>query len=314
MDILILDAFDAEVARWLGERHVVHHAAALMADAEGLRAAMRRARAVVAPTSLRVDGSLLAGAPRLRALARVGSQPPAAIDLDACERAGVEVVRHGGAQASAHAEFVIGALLQQWRRGAAQRELGGATIGLFGMQPAARSLATLLHAFGARVVGYDPSLHASDVLWPRWQIEPLPLRELMAECDAVCVLLPMFSRYRGLLGERVLASCKPGQVLVSLTHSSVFDDQVLAEALADGRITDVWLDDAEDGLCEPGRPLHGLPGVQLTPRLADNTREARERTAWAVARRIDALLGPPGRHQLPTVSRPAALYADPRAA
>ncbi|WP_046111578.1 NAD(P)-dependent oxidoreductase [Aquincola tertiaricarbonis] len=313
MDVLILDAFDADVARWLAERHGVHHAPELMNDADGLRAALLQARALVAPQSLRVDGGLLGAAPQLRALARVGSEPPAVIDLDACERAGVEVVRNGGAQATANAEFVIGALLHQWRRGAAQRELGSATIGLFGMQPAARSLAALLQAFGARVVGYDPSLHASDPLWSRWQIEPLPLRDMMAACDGVCVLLPMFSRYRGLLGERVLSTCKPGQVLVSLTHSSVFDELALAEAMADGRVADVWLDDAEPGLVESGRPLHGLPGVQVTSRLADSTREARERSAWTVARRIDALLAPIGRQASPG-SRPAPLYAAPSAA
>lgn len=313
MDVLILDTFDTDAARWLSERHVVHHDPGLIADADGLRAALLQARALVAPQSLRVDGGLLGAAPQLRALARVGCQPAAVIDLDACERAGVEVVRNGGAQATANAEFVIGALLQQWRRGAAHRELGGATIGLFGMQPAARSLAALLQAFGARVVGYDPSLHASDVLWSRWQVEPLPLRELMAECDGLCVLLPMFSRYRGLLGERVLATCKPGQVMVSLTHSSVFNEQALAEAMADGRVADVWLDDAEPALLEPGRPLHGLPGVQLTPRLADNTREARERSAWTVARRIDALLAPAGRRG-PHGSQPMPLHDASRAA
>ena len=37
--------------------------------------------------------------------------------------------------------------------------------------PAARVLAQLLSVFGSRVVGYDPSVHASDSVWNRWRIE-----------------------------------------------------------------------------------------------------------------------------------------------
>lgn len=321
MDVLILDTFDAQVLQWLSDRHRVHHAPELAHDPEGLRQALSTAGALVAPPSLRIDGLLLSWAPHLRALARIGAGSAAPIDFDACERAGVEVVRNGAAHATAHAEFAIGALLAQWRRsdavlaggGTAAREIGGATVGLFGMQPGSRALASLLQAFGARVVGYDPSLHATDALWPRWQVEPQPLRDFMAACDAVCVLLPMFSRYRGLMGERVLASCKPGQVLVSLTHASVFDEPALAEAMGDGRVAGVWFDDADTDLLEAGRPLHGLPGIHVSPRLAEATRESRERSAWAVARRIDALLAPWARQGHSTTAAPWMALA-PRAA
>ena len=46
----------------------------------------------------------------------------------------------------------------------------------------------------------------------------------------------------------------------------------------------------EPGALEPGRPLHGVVNLQITPRVAGTTRESRLRSAWAVARRIDELL------------------------
>ncbi|MGS0755850.1 hypothetical protein ACVBEH_15005 [Roseateles sp. GG27B] len=49
----------------------------------------------------------------------------------------------------------------------------------------------------------------------------------------------------------------------------------------------------EPGLQEPGRPLHGLSALQVTPRLAGTTRESRTRAAWSVARGIDELLNLP---------------------
>jgi phosphoglycerate dehydrogenase-like enzyme len=158
------------------------------------------------------------------------------------------------------------------------------------MAPAARSMVQLLGGFGSRVVGYDPSLHASDGVWARWRVEPLPLRELMEQSDAVCVQLAYFSRYRGLLGERVLPFCKPNQVLVSIAPSGLFDEAALAEVLASGRLSAAWFDSLEPGALDPGRPLYDVDNLQITPRVASTTRESRSRSAWAVAKRIDELL------------------------
>ena len=51
-----------------------------------------------------------------------------------------------------------------------------------------------------------------------------------------------------------------------------------------------WFDSMEPGALDPGRPLHEIDTLQITPRVAGTTRESRIRSAWAVARRIDELL------------------------
>ncbi len=118
------------------------------------------------------------------------------------------------------------------------------------------------------------------------------LRELLESCDAVCVLLNYFTRYHGLLGERFLPFCKPDQVIVSIAHSALFDEQALAQALSSGRVAAAWLDSLEPGALDSGRPLAGMNTLQITPRVASTTRESRLRSSWAVARRIDELLMP----------------------
>ncbi|MDN3544442.1 MAG: NAD(P)-dependent oxidoreductase [Roseateles asaccharophilus] len=300
MSLLIVEPLEAEVVQWLAERHAVHYAPELASNPQALRAALAHVQGLVLPPHVPLDGQLLRQAPRLRVVARM-SAGPENIDVDACRAARVEVVRSLTATASAEAEFVVGALLALLRRVPVLssdgmlvgRELGCATVGLIGMSPAARMLAQLLPAFGTRVVGYDPSLHQSEPLWAQWGIEPLPLRELMEQSDGVSVQLAYFLRYRGLIGERVLGFAKPGQVLVSIAHSAVFDEQALADAMSSGRVLAAWFDSLEPGLLEPGRPLHGLEGVQVTPRLASTTRESRVRAAWGVARRMDELLTVP---------------------
>jgi D-3-phosphoglycerate dehydrogenase / 2-oxoglutarate reductase len=297
MTVLIVEPLEPEVMQWLGERHPVRYAPELGRDPRALRQALYNVRALVIPPSVALDAQVLHYAPVLRAVGRLsaGSEN---IDLDACGRAGVEVVRSVTASAVAEAEFMVGALLAMLRRVPVLspegllvgRELGGATVGLVGMVPAARALAQLLNAFGSKVVGYDPSVHASDNVWSRWRVDPVPLRELMEQSDAVCVQLTYFSRYQGLIGERFLPYCKPNQVVVSVAHSSVFDEAALADVLGTGRMAAAWFDSLEPGALDAGRPLAEIDTLQVTPRVAATTRESRVRAAWAVARRIDELL------------------------
>lgn len=297
MDLLIVEPLDPDVVQWLEARHSVEQAVHLAREPLAFRNALAACRAAIIPPGMVVDAGVLRGARRLRAIGRV-SAGAEHIDADACARARVEIVRPIGASAAAEAEFVVGAMLQLLRRVPVVnvegllvgRELGGATVGLVGMPPAARPLARLLASFGAQVVGYDPTLYANDPLWSLWGVKPVPLRELFERSDAVGVMLSYFTRYRGLIGDRYLAACKPNQVLVSLTHSNVFDEAALAQALDDRRLLGVWFDSLEPGALDAGRPLHRNPSIQVTPRVAATTRESRLRSAWAVARRIDEIL------------------------
>jgi phosphoglycerate dehydrogenase-like enzyme len=297
MDVLIVEALDPEVLEWLGQRHRVSHAPQLAQDLPALRRALIHARTLIIPRSVALDVMSIQCAPMLRAVGRL-SGGVENIDLEACARAGVEVVRPVDTSAVAEAEFCIAALLQMLRRvpvlsGEGMlvgRELSGTRIGIIGMAPAARPLTRLLGAFGAGVVGYDPAKHNSDGLWVRWAVKPVGLSDLMQTCDGVCVLLPNYSRYRGLLGERLLGEAKPNQVLVSLAHSSLFDDAALADTLTRGRLAAAWFDSMEPGMLDAGRPLRQVDTLQVTPRVASTTLESRLRSAWAVARRLDELL------------------------
>ena len=297
MDLLIVEPLEAEVMQWLEARYALRYAPELAADPRAFRQALYNVRSMIVPPSVTIDAQALHYAPVLRAVGRV-SAGAENIDLDACARARVEVVRGLTATAQAEAEFMIGALLSLLRRVPVVgsdgmlvgRELGAATVGLVGMAPAARSMAQMLAGFGSKMVGYDPALHASDNVFERWRVQPLGLRELLEQSDAVCVQLSYFSRYHGLLGERFLPFCKPNQVIVSIAHSGLFDEAALAEALTGGRVAAAWLDSLEPGALDQGRALHGIENLQITPRVASTTRESRQRSAWAVVKRIDELL------------------------
>jgi phosphoglycerate dehydrogenase-like enzyme len=297
MDLLIVEPLEDEVMQWLDARHCVRCEPELAVDPRAFRKALGNVRGLIIPPCVTVDAKVLRQAPMLRALGRV-SAGVENIDIEACSRAGVEVVRSMTATAQAEAEFMIGALLSLLRRVPVLgsdgmlvgRELGSCTVGLVGLAPAARTMAQLLAGFGSRVVGYDPSLHASDPVWQRWRVKPMGLRQMLEVSDAVCVQLNYFSRYHGLLGDRFLPFCKQDQVFVSIAHSGLFDERSLADELASGRIAAAWLDSLEPGALDEGRPLADMDTLQVTPRVASTTRESRLRSAWAVVKRLDELI------------------------
>ncbi len=297
MDLLILETLEGDIVEALRARYSIRIAPELAQQSASLHRALESVRALVAPASVAIDAALLSHAPRLRAVGRITAGVEN-IDADACARAGVEVVRSENCTAQADAEFSLCALLTMLRRVPVMgsdgvpigRELGGRTVGLIGLTPAARTMSRLLASFGAGVVGYDPAVHRDDGVWMRWNVEPTPLRELLERSDAVSVQLGFFSRYRGLLGERLLQHCKHEQVLLNLGHSALFDAEALAGALASGRIAAAWFDSLEPGMLRRGQPLAGFENLQVTPRIASTTLESRRRCARAVTRRIDRIL------------------------
>lgn len=297
MDVLIAETIEPEVLSWLSERHDVRHAPELARDQAAFRKLLPEARAIVIPASLVVDAASVRTATHLRGIGRL-TPSVENIDLAACAAAGIEIVRSPASGTAAEAEFAVGSLLQMLRRVPVLspegllvgRELNSCSVGIIGMTATARPLADLLKAFGARVVGYDPGLHASDPQWSRWNVVPAGLRECIEQCDAVVVLLAYFSRYRGLLGERYLLQCRPDQVVLSLSNALIFDEAALAASLASGRMAAAWLDHVDPTMLQPGRPLANIDSLQVTPRVASTTRESHLRAAWAVARRLDEVL------------------------
>lgn len=302
MDILLLDDLASDARAWLASRHRIDCRPELLQDPTALRRHLYKIDALVAPASLRINNQLLDFAPRLVALGRL-QEGGENIDFEACQRRGVRVIQAASATTRATAEYLLATLLNLFRLGsrlrsglhgegefAPGREINDSVVGLFGMSAPAQMLAPMLVALGARVVGYDPALHRSAELWSRLGVQPLSLADLMETSDAVSMQCVYASRYRGLVSERVLASCRPGQLWACAGRASLFDLQALADALRAGRIGACWMDSDDPVLATPDNPLRGLPNVRITPCWAPRTREAHLRGSWYLADRLHRVL------------------------
>lgn len=299
MEIVLLQDLAADARQWLAARHQVDYQPELANDMALLRSRIYKTEALVVPPRLKINSQLLDFAPRLVAVGRIhdGTEN---IDFEACQRRGVRVVQATSATVRASAEYLLSSLLSLFRHGVHApgqapraplgREINDSVVALLGLAPAAHMLATMLVPLGARVVGYDPAVHRSAELWRRLGVQPMGLNEMLEIADAVSVQLVYASRYRGLVGERVLVSCKRGQMWTSITRSAVFDLGALASALRSGQIGALLLDCDDEQLAETDSPLRGLLNLRITHRVAPLTQESLLRGSWFLADRIHEAL------------------------
>jgi phosphoglycerate dehydrogenase-like enzyme len=304
MSVLLLDPLVPEALSWLQERHDVAFQPELADDPSTLRKAIAEVRALVLPPHVVVSREFLDFAPKLQLVARMQLSSDNT-DLDACARRRVRVVQARSATVRSNAEYVLYGLLMLYRRGMVSallgrklahvrmgRELAGSTVGMLGLAPVAHTLAPMLKSLGVRLVGYDPAVHHAAPIWNKLGVEPVSIEQLLARSDAVSLQVLYATRFRGWINERMLNHCKPGQLWVSVSRSSLFNPEALALALSDGRIDACLLDGAGEGFAAQGTPLHGIPNLHLTPRLGAHTREAKLRASWYVAHRIHETLSP----------------------
>lgn len=299
MHILLLEDLASDARQWLASRHTVDYLPELADNPEALAARLGEVDALVVPSRFKVNSALLDMAPQLVAIARIHDGTDN-VDFEACQKRRVRMIQASSATVRASAEYLLSSLLSLFRHGVHApgqapraplgREINDSVVALLGLAPAAHMLATMLVPLGARVVGYDPAVHRSAELWRRLGVQPMALTDMLEVADAVSVQTIYASRYRGLVSERVLESCKPGQLWTSISRPSLFDLDALANALRSGRIGAFTMDSDDERLHASDSPLRELPHLQITPRLAPFTQESQVRGSWYLVDRIHETL------------------------
>jgi (S)-sulfolactate dehydrogenase len=242
----------------------------LVGDADGL----------VVRNQTRVDRELLAVAPRLRVVGRLGAGLDN-LDLEALRDRGVRVVSGAGLNARAVAEYVLGAILalarglarsdREVRSGTWRRHVGvelrGRTLGVVGLGATGSEVCRLGRALGMQVLGHDPYAACPD------GVESVRLDELLRRSFVVSLHAPLTPGTHHLIGERELGLMQPGALLVNAARGGLVDETALAVALRNGRLGGAAVDVRPQEPPEDD-PLRGLDKVLLTAHLAGLTEES----------------------------------------
>lgn len=161
-------------------------------------------------------------------------------------------------------------------------DLAGATLGVVGLGKLGTRVAAVGAAFGMDVVAWSP--HLTDERAAAAAVRRLPsLDALLAASDVVTLHLVLSESTRGLLGERELATMRPGSYLVNTSRAGLVDTDALVAALEQGRIAGAGLDVFDVEPLPADHPLRTLPGVLATPHLGYVT-EGNLRTHYTQAR------------------------------
>ncbi|MHA6262299.1 2-hydroxyacid dehydrogenase [Arenibacterium sp. CAU 1754] len=221
---------------------------------------------------------------RLVAVARGG---PVNIDMAAAADHGVRVVNAPGRNASAVAEFTIGAIIDQtrnittghdalrqgiwrddlYRSDMAGNELSDMTVGVIGYGHVGRRVVRLLRAFGTRVLVTDPYVRLDPVDAADGVIH-CALPQLLAEADVVTLHPRVTDETRNMINTEVLAAMKPDAVLINTARGPLMDYDALLDALNTGHLRGAMLDTFPIEPLPQDAPLCLHPKITLTPHIA----------------------------------------------
>lgn len=293
-DVVVSEFMHPDGVEHLREHFETLYDPDLAGDRDRLLGSLDGARALVVRNRTLVDEAVLAAAPRLRVVGRLGVGLDN-IDVGACRARGVAVRPAIGANAAAVAEHVIGALLAlsrpslrstdrvlagEWpRTELVGRELGGKRLGLLGLGHTAQEVARRAQCLGMAVAGHDP------VAAPPDGVEPMGLEQLFESSDAVSIHVPLTDATAGLVGDRLIELLPDRALLVDTSRGGVVDHDAVARALESGKLGGAALDVFTH---EPPSPdqlerFRSLPNVILTPHLAGITEESDARIGAMIA-------------------------------
>lgn len=300
-EIVITEFMDeAAVREHLGDLDVLYDPQ-LVDRPEQLQAALEDCRGLIVRNRTQVRGALLAAAPRLRVVGRLGVGLDN-IDVPACQARRIRVCPATGANDLAVAEYVICAAMLLLRRAwfATARvaagewprmeligcELAGKRLGLVGFGAIARLTARKALALGMDVAAYDPFVAPGDAAWQ--EIERLELARLMATSDVISLHTPLTAQTRGLIDAGAIARMRPQAVLINAARGGVLDEAALIAALRAGRLGGAAIDvfGTEPLDADAGGAWRDLPNLLLTPHIAGVTEESNHRVSQVVAHEV----------------------------
>jgi D-3-phosphoglycerate dehydrogenase len=233
-----------------------------------------------------INGAILDRLPGLKLIA-VSRGGPVNIDIKACRDRGVTVVNAPGRNASAVAEFTIGAILAEtrliraghealrqgiWRGDLYRADLTGSelsemTVGLIGYGFIGTRVVKLLLPFGCRILVADPYKQLADED-RRAGVAMVDLDTLLAESDVVSLHARVTEETTGFLAAPQFARMKHGVYFINTARGPMVNYGDLHQALASRHLRGAMLETFWKEPPPGDAPLLRLDNVTLTPHIA----------------------------------------------
>lgn len=269
-------------------------------------AAAQDADAVIA-RNRRITAAIIKGLKNCKVIG-LGSVGADTVDVDAATEAGIvvtnvpdvfidEVADHTMAMfLAAHRRLRLMHQLtvdNKWTEGrpyfAGIPRLYGQTIGLISFGNVAKAVARRCHAFGLRVIAFDPFL--AELEMTAVGVEPVTsLIELCQRADFLSMHAPLNSETRHMMGEREFRAMKKSAIFINNGRGPTVNEAALADALRQGLIAGAALDVFEVEPVDPNNALLHMDNVLVSPHIASATARMAPETRRRLGRELATVL------------------------
>jgi len=256
--------------------------------------------ALIVRSYTQVNEALYNRAVNLKVVGRAGNGVDN-IDLDGATKRGIIIVNTPDANSVSAAELTVGMILAAarllpqcdyrlrhdriWSRSNLMGvELDGKTLGIVGLGRIGGLVATRMHSFGMKLIGYDP--YITDARFKKYGVEKKThLDDLMREADFITVHTPKTEETYGMIGAPQFQLAKKGVHVVNCARGGVINEEALVQAVNDGIVSGAAIDVLVD---EPGTtsPLLDLCNTVVTPHVGATTHEAQDNVGITIAQEV----------------------------
>lgn len=264
---------------------VVHHPAQEPATKEELMVLLKDADAVITSWGVaQLDADVIAAAPRLKAMAHMGSSVKRFVS-DAFWEHGIHLTSAGITLARDVAETTLGLMIVGqkrifplgqhvreggWRDSPAwdkwfSRELFRKQIGIIGASNVGRHVIELLKPFDAEILLYDPFVSEDEAA--KLGVEKVELDDLVERAEVVSLHAPSNAKTYQMLNAERLAKMKDDALLINTARGSLIEEPALIKELQKGRFF-AFLDVTDPEPPAADSPLRTLDNVIVTPHIA----------------------------------------------
>ncbi len=288
MVILIKDAFDESLPLKL----------ASFGEVTSDESRLKEADVLLIRSKTKCTREFLSGLDKLKVIIR-GGVGMDNIDKEACKEKGIIALNTPKSSAIAVAELAFSLMLSipnnivfydntmkkgEWNKKTKRHELYGKTLALLGYGHIPREMSKRAKAFGMNVVAYDKYLTEADVpLLPS-------MEDAVRNADYISMHLPLTDETRKVMGDALIGAMERKPVVINTGRGGCVDEDAMAKALADGRVswfaTDVY--SSEPPAKE--NPILSSEHVTLTPHVGANSVENLARISDEVVETIKRLI------------------------
>ena len=216
------------------------------------------------------------------------------IDIAAAKELGVAVTNVPAYSTEAVAQFTMALLLEvchhvgehsrgvmagDWVRSIdfcywqyPQIELAGKTFGIIGMGKIGQAAGKLADAFGMKVLYH--AHHPRELPYPATFCS---LEDLLAQSDVISLHCPLTDETAAIINPHTISMMKKDAILLNTARGPLVDEQAVADALKEGKLTGYAADVVGREPMAADSPLLGAPRCILTPHIAWASHAARGR-------------------------------------